>query len=237
MWYIKYTFLLVKGKAPVIHSGQHFLQSLVMFSSVRTIVGTIDDDVIWSVCRSTAICQHLLNDLLIFLRSRGDSEHQSLSNNILFYVANRLYATWLLAELDSMVAPLEIRFAEDVAFSRVFNYFCIINCGNRMSLTNDCFVAPPTTFLYFALKHNWYDASSVVITRLDQSHLQLNRWSSAKCLTWEHFMHVFSCRLLDIFGKMNLSAKSVTLTTCLCTGISTVLPGQAVKDSIDWPNG
>ena len=40
----------------------------------------------------------------------------------------------------------------------------------------------------------------------------------------------------DIFGKMNLSSTSVTLTTCLCTGISTVLPGQAVKDSIaSWP--
>ena len=93
-----------------------------------------------------------------------------------------------------MVAPLQIRFTEDVAFSHVFNYF--INCGNRVSLTNDCFVGSPTTILSFALRHNWYDVSSVVTTRLDQSHLQLNRWSSAKCLTWEHFVHVFSCRVL-----------------------------------------
>ena len=62
-----------------------------------------------------------------------------------------------------------------------------------MSLTNDCFVGSPTTILFFALRLNWY---SVVTTRVDQSHLQLNLWLSAKCLTWEHFMHVFSCRVL-----------------------------------------
>lgn len=66
-------------------------------------------------------------------------------------------------------------------------------CRNRMSLTNDCFVGSPTTILFFALRLNWY---SVVTTRVDQSHLQLNLWLSAKCLTWEHFMHVFSCRVL-----------------------------------------
>ena len=68
--------------------------------------------------------------------------------------------------LDLMVAPLEIRFTEDVTWvSHIFNYF--INCGNRVSLTNDCFVGPPTTFLYFALRHNWYDVSSVVTTSLN----------------------------------------------------------------------
>ena len=109
-----------------------------------------------------------------------------------FVCYERFYATWY--ELDLMVAPFQIRFTEDVAFSNVFNYF--INCGNRVSLTNDCFVGSPTTILSFALRHNWYDVSSVVTTRLDQSHLQLNRRSSAKCLTWEHFVHVFSCWVL-----------------------------------------
>ena len=142
-------------------------------------------------------------------------------------------------ELDLMVAPLQIRFTEDVTFSHTFNYF--INCGNRVSLTNDCFVGPPTTFLYFALRHNWYDVSSVVTTRLDHhifyncfridDHPRIVQLENALCM-------FFSCRVLDIFSKRALAFYTfVTLTIWLCKGISIDLPGQAVTDSIDWPNG
>ena len=141
-------------------------------------------------------------------------------------------------ELDLMVAPLQIRFTEDVTSSHIFNYF--INCGNRVSLTNDCFFGPPKTFLYFALRHNWYDVSSVVTTSLNHHiyncfrvdyHLRIVQPENAL------FMF-FSYRVLDIFSKRALAFYTfVTLTIWLCTGISIVLPGQAVTDSIDWPNG
>ena len=64
----------------------------------------------------------------------------------------RTFLCHMNPELDLMVASLQMRFTEDVAFSHVFNYF--ISCGNRVSLTTDCFVGPPTTFFYFALRHN-----------------------------------------------------------------------------------
>ena len=141
-------------------------------------------------------------------------------------------------ELDLMVAPLQIRFTEDVTFSHIFNYF--INCGNRVSLTNDCFVGPPTTFLYFALRHNWYDVSSVVTTSLNHhiyncfridDHLRIVQLENALCM--------FSfCRVLDMFSKRAPTFYTfVTLTIWLCTGISIALLVQAVTDSIDWPNG
>ena len=104
-------------------------------------------------------------------------------------------------ELDLMVAPLQIRFTKDVTFSHIFNYF--INCGNRVSLTNDCFVGRPTTFLYFALRHNWYDVSSVVTTSLNHhiyncfridDHLRIVQLENALCM-------FFSCRVLDMFSK------------------------------------
>ena len=142
-------------------------------------------------------------------------------------------------ELDLMVAPLQIRFTEDVKFSHIFNYF--ISCGNRVSLKNDCFVGPPTTFLYFVLRHNWYDVSSVVTTSLNHhifyncfridDHLRIVQLENALCM-------FFFCRVLDIFSKRALAFYTfVTLTIWLCKGISVVLPGQAVTDSIDWPNG
>ena len=142
-------------------------------------------------------------------------------------------------ELDLMVAPLQIPFTKDVTFSHIFNYF--INCGNRVSLTNDCFVGPPTTFLYFALRHNWYDVSSVVTTSLNHhifyncfridDHLRIVQLENALCM-------FFFCRVLDIFSKRALAFYTfVTLTIWLCKGISIVLPGQAVTDSIDWSNG
>ena len=37
--------------------------------------------------------QHFLNDLLIFLWSRGDAKHHFLSNNIPLYVTERFHAT------------------------------------------------------------------------------------------------------------------------------------------------
>ena len=82
-----------------------------------------------------------------------------MPNNTLFQI------TYLCMLRKVFISPLQIRFIEDVTFSHIFNYFT--NCGNRVSLTNDCFVGPPTTFLYFALRHNWYDVSSVVTKSLN----------------------------------------------------------------------
>lgn len=173
----------------------------------------------------------------IFFCSRGDAKHQSLSNNIPMYVTERFYATWLLSwiwwwlpfrsDLLKMLPSLT---------SLIISSTVGIGCLSRMI----AFLAHQQLFLYFPLRHNWDDISSVVTTshndhiynffRIDD-HLRIVQPENGLCM-------FFSCRVLDIFIKRALAFYTfVTLTTWLCTGISIVLPGQAVTDPIDWPNG
>ena len=135
--YIKYTFLLIKGKAPVIHSGS-------ALSPVACHVQLCKDhsrDHRWW-CHLKCLPFHCDMSALVEWPANISLEQRWCQT-----CYERFHATW--HELDLMVAPLQIRFTEDVASSHVFDYF--INCGNRVSLTNDCFV---DTNNFFVLRFN-----------------------------------------------------------------------------------